>query len=198
MMALDGYARFVVAIKAAVFYVGVAAVILCALDWAVRTRRINPFGAVARFCRRFVDPAIRPVERSVLRFGGKPGTAPFWAALAAIVVLILFVSLLQFVGGVMEQVLFGLSRPTAVPVILLEWIFALLRLALIVRVLASWIGGRAQWSRWVRWSYPLTEWMLAPLRRIIPTIAMVDITPLVAWFALGLLESALTSMFPLA
>jgi YggT family protein len=60
------------------------------------------------------------------------------------------------------------------------------------------MAGRMQYSRWVRWSYPLTEWMLAPLRRVIPTIAMVDITPLVAWFGLGLLESLVTSMFPLA
>jgi YggT family protein len=141
---------------------------------------------------------IRPVERTLLRVGGRPATAPFWAALGAIILLILLVSLLQFVGNVMAQVLFGMSRPSAIPVILLEWIFALLRLALIVRVLASWMAGRMQYSRWVRWSYPLTEWMLAPLRRVIPTIAMVDITPLVAWFGLGLLESLVTSMFPLA
>lgn len=197
MMGLDGYARFVLAVKSAAFYVGVAAVVLCALDWAVRTRRLNPFGAAARFSRKVVDPMIRPVERTLLRAGGRPATAPLWAALGAIVLIILVVSLLQFVGGVLEQVLFGMSRPAAIPVILLGWIFAVLRLALIVRVLASWMGS-LQSSRWVRWTYPLTEWMLAPLRRIIPTIGMVDITPLVAWFALGLLESALASMFPLA
>jgi YggT family protein len=198
MMALDSYARFVLAMKSVVFYVGVAVALVCALDWMVRTRRVNPFGPVARFCRRFVDPMMRPVERTLLRVGGQPATAPFWAALTAIVLLILFVSLLQFVGSVMAQVLFGMSRPAAVPVILLAWLFALLRLALIVRVLSSWLGARAQHSRWVRWSYPLTEWMLAPLRRIIPTIGMMDITPLVAWFGLGLLEHVLASMFPLA
>lgn len=196
MSLLGGYEQFLVMVKAAVFYVGVAAVLLCALDWAVRSRRVSPFGRIARFCRRVVDPMIRPVERTIVRAGGRPNTAPLWGAFAAIVLLILFVGLLQFVGTVLSQVLFGIGRPTALPVILLGWAFAILRLALIVRVLSSWMG-QSQWSWWARWSYTLTEWMLAPLRRILPTIGMLDITPIVAWLALGLLESALTSMFPL-
>lgn len=197
MPVLGGYEQFVLVVKSALFYVGVAAVILCALDWAVRTRRVSPFGRVARVCRRVVDPLMRPVERTVVRAGGRANTAPLWGALAAIVLLILVVSLLQFVGTVLSQILFGIARPGALPVLLLEWAFGILKLALIVRVLSSWFG-QSQWSRWVRWSFVLTEWMLAPLRRIIPTLGMLDITPLVAWFALGLLESALASMFPLA
>ena len=35
----------------------------------------------------------------------------------------------------------------------------------------------------------LTEWFLAPLRNIIPTIGMIDITVIVAYFGLNLLES---------
>jgi len=196
-MALDGYEHFLLLVKAGVFYVGVAAVLICALDWAVRSRRVSPFGRVGRFCRRVVDPLMRPVERTLVRAGGRANTTPLWGALAAIILLILLVSLLQFIGSVLSQVLFGIARPGALPVILLGWAFGILRLALIVRVISSWFGQN-QWSRWVRWSYVLTEWMLAPLRRIIPTLGMLDLTPIIAWFALGLLESALTSMFPLA
>ena len=29
---------------------------ICVLDWAVRTRKISPFNAVARFCRATIDP----------------------------------------------------------------------------------------------------------------------------------------------
>ena len=35
--------------------------------------------------------------------------------------------------------------------------------------------------------YAATEWMLAPLRRVIPAFGPLDLTPLVAWFGLGLL-----------
>lgn len=35
----------------------------------------------------------------------------------------------------------------------------------------------------------LTEWFLAPLRNVIPTIGMIDISVLVAYFGLGIVES---------
>jgi YggT family protein len=41
----------------------------------------------------------------------------------------------------------------------------------------------------VRWSFSLTEPILLPLRRVIPPIRTIDITPIVAFFALGLVES---------
>src|SRR5204863_466890 len=40
--------------------------------WAVRVRRVSPFGMVGRFVRTSVDPLLRPVERVVLRAGGTP------------------------------------------------------------------------------------------------------------------------------
>jgi YggT family protein len=36
----------------------------------------------------------------------------------------------------------------------------------------------------------LTEWLLAPLRRIVPPLGMIDITPLVAYFLLVIAERA--------
>jgi len=43
----------------------------------------------------------------------------------------------------------------------------------------------------VRWSYALTEWMLHPLRGIIPLVMHVDITPIVAYFLLELVQGFL-------
>jgi len=63
-------------------------------------------------------------------------------------------------------------------------------LALLVRVISSWLPI-SPYSRWIRWSYVLTEWMIAPLRRIIPLIGAIDITPIVAWFLLNIVQSAL-------
>jgi YggT family protein len=74
--------------------------------------------------------------------------------------------------------------------ILVSWAFSLLRLALLVRVLASWFPI-SPFSKWIRWSFVLTEWMIVPLRRIIPRLGMFDLTPLIAWFLLNLLQSAL-------
>jgi YggT family protein len=73
---------------------------------------------------------------------------------------------------------------------LVSWAFTVLRIALIVRVISSWFQI-SPWSKWIRWSYVLTEWMLAPLRRIVPTIGPVDITPIVAFILLMILQSVL-------
>jgi YggT family protein len=66
-------------------------------------------------------------------------------------------------------------------------VFLFLQLALIVRVVSSWLGLGA-FSPWVRWAYPATEWILRPLRRVIPPMGMFDISPIVAWLGLSLLE----------
>ena len=50
-------------------------------------------------------------------------------------------------------------------------------------------------SRWVRWSFVLTEPILRPLRKIIPPLGMIDITPIVAYFLLRLLQSAVAGLF---
>lgn len=190
MRAIAAYAAFVGYVRIGLLYLGVAVAVVCAFDWAVRTRRLSPFGRVSRLVRARVDPAIRPVERLVVRAGGLPAAAPWWALMAFVVVGILLITLLQLIGGLMGQLIFASAEPSRVPLLLVGWAFSLLKLAIIVRVIASWLPG-ARFTRWIRWSFLLTEWMLAPLRRIIPTIGMIDITPLVAWLLLSLLQSLL-------
>jgi YggT family protein len=63
-------------------------------------------------------------------------------------------------------------------------------LSLLVRVISSWLPI-SPYSGWVRWSYILTEWMVAPLRKLIPTLGPIDITPIIAWLLLSLLQSLL-------
>ena len=74
--------------------------------------------------------------------------------------------------------------------LLVSWTFSLLQVALIVRVISSWVRV-SPYSPWVRWSYALTEWMLAPLRRVIPLFGGIDVTPIVAYLGLRLAESIL-------
>ena len=68
-----------------------------------------------------------------------------------------------------------------------RWTFGFLTFALLVRVISSWVPSLGA-SRWVRWSYGATEWMLRPLRGLIPSLGVIDITPIVAYFALQLLQ----------
>jgi YggT family protein len=170
------------------FAVAVAAAVVAAIDWAVRTRRINPFGGVARFFRRTVDPLMVPIERRVVRAGGRPSSAPLWALGVVVVGGLLLIAFLDFLT---RQLAVGYAAFTAGPrgvlMLLVGWTFALLRIALIVRVISTWVGV-SPYSKWVRWTYGLTEWMLAPLRRVIPLLGGIDVTPIVAYLLLGLLE----------
>jgi YggT family protein len=172
---------------------GVAAVLaaVCAVDWAVRTRKLPPFGPVARFMRSTVDPLLRPMERRVVRAGGLPSSAPWWALAAVVLAGIVLLWVLEFVRSQIAFLYVSLTGgPSGVVRLLITVVFTVLQLALIVRVLLSWIPMRPGAWYW-RWSYALTEPYLKPLRRIIPLIAMMDITPIIAWFLLGLVQNFL-------
>jgi YggT family protein len=184
------YAGFIAVARVALFWVAVVVALIAALDWLVRSRRVAPFSALARFCRRYIDPLLAPIERRVVRRGGLPSSAPWWALGVVVVGGLLLLALLEFLGRLFLQVAWGSSSPGRFGLMLVSWAFTVLRIALIVRVISSWFQI-SPWSKWIRWSYVLTEWMLAPLRRIVPTFGPVDITPIVAFILLMILQSVL-------
>ena len=184
---LGGYAVLVAGVRYALFWVAVVVAIIALVDWAVRTRRLSPFGAIARFCRRFVDPLMAPIERRIVRAGGMPSNAPWWALVFVVVGGLLLIWVLDFLGGVLGSLMFGLQSPAGIAWLLLGWVFGLLRLAIIVRVVASWFGI-SPYSKWIRWSVVSTEWLLAPLRRVLPTFGPIDVSPIVALILLSVLQ----------
>lgn len=187
---LAAYSAFVSWVRIALFWTALAVASIALVDWLARTRRISPFGPVPRFFRRFIDPLMAPVERRVVRSGGQPSAAPWWTLVFVVVGGILLVAVLNYLGTMLVEFSYGVSSPARFGMLLVSWTLTLLRIALIVRVVSSWIQI-SPYSRWVRWSYPLTEWMLAPLRRVIPAFGPVDVTPIVAYLLLVLLASAI-------
>ncbi|MBK6486620.1 MAG: YggT family protein [Gemmatimonadetes bacterium] len=167
---------------------GVGLALVCAIDWMVRTRRLNPFGAVARAFRQSVEPLMAPVERRIVAAGGVPSNAPWWALGAVVVIGIVFLALFDFVRSQLGGFYYASQAgPRGVVRMVVGWVFALLRIALIVRVFSSWVRVSA-YSKWIRWSYTLTEPILRPLRQVVPTLGMIDITPIIAYVLISLLE----------
>ena len=182
-------------LRYALFGAAVVVGVVAAVDWAVRTRRLNPFGGTARFFRRTIEPLMVPIERRVVRAGGRPSSAPLWALGVVVVGGLLLIALLDFLTRQLAFAAAAFSLGAGgVLMLLVGWTFSLLRLALIVRVISTWVGV-SRYSKWVGWSYALTEWMLAPLRRVIPLLGGIDVTPIVAYFALGLLEGIVQRLF---
>ena len=163
--------------------------VVCVVDWAVRTRRISPFNSVARFFRSSVDPFIAPIERKVVRAGGTPASAPLWALAAVVIGGIIIISIVDFIRvEVVRASYYSTQGSAGIFRLLVSWTFSILKIALLVRVVSSWLPV-SPYSKWISWSFRLTEPILAPLRRVVPTLGAFDITPIIAYFLLGLIQS---------
>jgi YggT family protein len=75
----------------------------------------------------------------------------------------------------------------------IDLLFTALVFAIIARALLSWFNLSPS-NPLVRILYDVTEPILAPLRRVIPTIGMIDITPIVAILLLQAAQHLLVSL----
>lgn len=179
------------ALRYAVFAAFVASALIALGSWAVRTRRISPFTGLARLIRTLTDPIINPTERWVLRRGGNPQNAPWWLLGAVVVGGIVVITVAQWLVVVGARASFAVQTgPRGLLRLVVYYAGQAVLIALIVRVIGSWLGF-FRYSRWMRPFYFLTDWIVEPLRRIIPPLGMFDITPLVAWIVIRIALSAL-------
>ncbi len=162
--------------------------------WAVRSRRINPFSALPRLIRHGSDPILLPLERRVSRAGGNPQDAPFWLLGIVVIGGLIFLSLLEWLISTIYRLIHVVEMgPRGILSFTVDALFTLLMGALIVRVIASWFGiGR--YRRWMRPVYALTDWLVEPIRRILPPLGFVDLSPMVAWLALWVVRGFLMSV----
>jgi YggT family protein len=71
-----------------------------------------------------------------------------------------------------------------------DLLFNILQFAIIIRSLLSWFNPRPE-NPLVVFLNDITEPILSPLRRIVPRIGMIDITPLVAILLLSVIQQVL-------
>jgi YggT family protein len=175
---LDTVARVLVVVALA--YASVVAL----THWAVRRRRIGPFGVWPRLVRRVSDPVLLPLERRVIRFGGSPQDAPLW--LLGIVILggLILLSLTNWILGMVGTLgALAYATPRDWVRLLVGWGFSLVMLAIFVRVIASWFGV-SEFRSWMRPLVFLSDWIIRPIRRLLPPAGMIDFSPMVAWLVL--------------
>jgi YggT family protein len=180
--ALDFAARAIVVV--ALVYAALVAV----THWAVRQRKIGPFGFWPRLVRRASDPILLPLERKVMRAGGSPQDAPLWMVGIVIAGGLLLLSLTSWLIG-MSATLGAMahSGPRVWIRLLVAAAFNLVMVAIFVRVIASWFGV-SPYRPWMRPVMVLTNWIVEPVRRILPPTGMIDFSPMVAWLILWVLR----------
>jgi YggT family protein len=152
--------------------------------WAVRSRRINPFGAWPRLVRRISDPILLPLERRVINAGGNPQNAPLWLLGLVIGGGLLLLSLAQWLITTASGLVLLAQGGVRVWIqVLLSAVFTILMAAILIRVIASWLGI-GPYRKWMRPVYALTNWLIDPIRRILPPVGIFDFSPMVAWLVL--------------
>ena len=176
-----------------VFGLVAAAAVVALASWLVRTRRVSPFGVLGRTLRSVSDPVLKPVERRLHRMGGNPAHAGGWLVVITAVAGIVFLSLAGWLVSTFQTVQAAATGgPRATFGLLVDLGYRLLFAALLIRVVAAWFG-MFRYSRWVRPAYILTDWVVEPIRRVVPPVGALDLSPLVAMLVLSIVRQILLS-----
>lgn len=176
----------------AVFALGLT---VAGTHWGVKHGHLAPFNPFARLVRRLSPPLLRPFERRLHRGGGNPANAPyifFWTSLFGGLILL---GLVQWVVGMLYDLAGSAEAgPRQLIRFLVNLGFMALMLAIFIRVIASWFGA-SPYTRFMRAVYGMTDWLIDPLRRVIPPLGMIDLTPMVAYLMLMLARGFVLSLF---
>jgi YggT family protein len=181
-------------VRALVVLALVYASVVALTHWAVKSRRINPFGAWPRLVRRLSDPVLLPLERRVIRAGGSPQDAPLWLVGLVIGGGLLLLSLTHWLVGMAASMsMLAGGGPRAWIRVLVSAAFTVLMTAILIRVIASWLGI-GPYNRWMRPVIALTSWLIDPIRRVLPPFGMFDFSPMVAWLVLYVVRGFVLGM----
>lgn len=183
------FAQIIAVTRIAVGVAFVVALIVAITHWAIREGKLQPFSAWAKFVRGWSDPLLAPIEKRLRGAGGNPQHAPYWLMGVAVVGGLVLIRLLQWLFGMILQLIYAAQAgPRGMIYMLIDLTFSLLMLALLIRVFSSWFG-LTRHNRWIGITYRVTDWLVEPIRRVMPALGMFDFSPLVAWLLLSLLRT---------
>ena len=73
-------------------------------------------------------------------------------------------------------------------------IIGLYEIALIIRIVLSWVPHNP-YNQAIQFLYKITDPVLNPVRRYIPTFRGIDFSPIVVFIGLGIVKKIIVSMF---
>ena len=166
---------------------GILGAILLLRFW-MQAVRVRPPMAFAQFMFQMTDWLVKPLRRLLPGVGGYD-----WASLVgAFLVVLVAVALDLWMGASFTpQALIALSLLR-----LVQWVLYGLMGLLIVEVIFSWVNPHAPLAPLVR---ALNEPLMRPLRRVVPLLGGIDLSPILAFLLLRIaLYVASAILLPLA
>jgi len=145
--------------------------------------RVRPPASLGQFTFQLTDWLVRPLRRILPGVGGYD-----WASMiAACLVIVIAVAIdLAVMSRFSPQFLVLLSLLRFV-----EWVFYGFMGFIIIEAIFSWVNPHAPLAPFIR---ALNDPLLRPLRRVVPLIGNIDLTPLVALVLLRIGLMLVTSL----
>lgn len=145
--------------------------VACVLRAYAHRVHLNPRNPISQFVSALTDWLVRPLRRLI-----PPGRTMDWASVLAAVLVAMLTAVLFFV------VLGGVTVPNPGSVLMLaviwlvRWTVWLMIGLVIVQAILSWVNPYAPLAPAIQ---QLTQPFLAPIRRVVPLVGGVDLSPLV-------------------
>ena len=141
------------------------------------------FNPLAQQLNRHTDPLVLPFRKLL------PPSRYDFGALAVAGIIALAISLV-FTAAIHAS--FGVFIALFLTLIINTWLNTIFYAILII-VIGSWLQTDPR-QPVMQIALACTDWLMAPLRRIIPPIGMIDFTPMAALFVLYLAQSGINRL----
>ena len=183
--------RIVWFINSGISIIIVAVIVLMVVRLIVDAMDLNPFAWTSRTVRRLSDGLVVPVRGGLRGFGIDPKFAPLVVILIVILLGYFVIQLVTTIAMTVAGIIVSLQQGALFSVLgfILYGLLSIYILLIIIRIIFSW-GMISYTNRVMRFLVDVTEPLLGPLRRMIPPLGWMDISPLVAILILWLFQAA--------
>ena len=158
---------------------------LLLLRFWMQAVRVRPPSSIGQFMFQLTDWMVKPLRRVVPGAGGYD-----WASLlgAFLIAMLMVVIHLWVVSALSVQTVLVISLLR-----LLQWVLYGFMGLIIIEVIFSWVNPHAPLAPLIR---ALTDPLMRPLRKVIPLIGSIDLSPLVAFILLRIALSVVSTLLP--
>jgi len=169
----------------------VAVIALMVVRLIVDAMDLNPFAWTSRTVRRLSDGFVIPVRGGLRGFGIDTKFAPLVVILVVILLGWFVLQLVSTVASTLVGIIGSAQSGSVFRIIgfILSGLISIYILFIVIRIVFSW-SGLGYTNRVMRFLIDVTEPLLGPLRRIIPPLGWLDISPIVAILILTLFQQA--------
>jgi YggT family protein len=169
------------------FLLNIAAFLL-ALRFLLQLMRADFYNPISQSIVKITDPILKPLR--LLMPGYK--NLDFAALLAMVVVMALLHVAEQFIGGgyagtVWQITLFGVYETLLLLIQIVRW-------SILISIIASFVA-QGNGHPALMLIHELTEPVLAPVRKLLPSMGGLDFSPILVFLIIGVIEQILPQVF---